>query len=72
MKILENYCSQPRNYADAEGWLKIQLEANDNREEIIRQYHSPKQNWYDESCEYCPTLSNESILVFKRHQVFLD
>ena len=72
MKIIENECRQPRRFADSDGWLKIELEPGDDRDAIIKQYHKPKQHWADESCEFCPSKSTETLLVFKRHQVFLD
>lgn len=72
MKIIENYCKQPRAYANSEGWLKIQLEPGDDREKIIMEYHKPKKHWADESCIFCTELSTESLLVFKKHRVFLD
>lgn len=72
MKILESYCCQPRPYADAEGWLKIELEAGDDREAIIKQYTKEDVEWWDESCVLVPNMCTDTLLVFKRHQVFLD
>lgn len=72
MKIIEDYCNQPRAYADSEGFLKIELEPGDNREEIIKQYHKPKENWWDVSCLYDEKESTDTLLVFRKHQAFLD
>jgi len=70
MKIIENTCSQPRRYADSEGWLKIELEQGDDREAIIQQYNK-SSNW-GRTTTFCPSLSSDTILVFKNHEPFLD
>lgn len=72
MKIIENYCRQPFPYSDAEGWLKIELEDGDNREEIIKEYEHKAEHWADGSCLFCENQSNDKLLVFRRHRPFLD
>ena len=72
MKIIENECRQPRRFADSEGWLKIELEPGDDREAIIKQYNKPKKHWADEGCTFCPEKSTDTLLLFYRHQIFLD
>lgn len=72
MKIIENSCSQPRRYADSEGWLKIELEPGDDREAIIKEYTKVANEWWQESCKFQPTLSDDKLLVFVRKQPFLD
>lgn len=72
MKIIENYCNQPRPYADSVGYLKIELEEGDDREQIIKDYTKTPEHWYQETCKFQPTLSNEKLLVFYRKQPFLD
>lgn len=72
MKIIENYCKQPRPYADSEGWLKIELEPGDDHEAIIKEYTKDDVEWWQESCVLVPSLCTETVLVFKKHQTFLD
>lgn len=72
MKIIENYCTQPRPYADSEGYLKIELEPCDDREAIIKEYTKVTNEWWQESCKFQPTLSDDKLLVFVRKQPFLD
>ena len=69
MKIIDNYCSQPRRYADSEGFLKIELEPCDNREEIIKKYQY--DNGYAH-CIYSEKESTDTILVFHRWEMYCD
>ena len=70
MKIIENSCSQPRRYADSEGWLKIELEPGDDREAIIKEYE--KSIPWGRTTTFCPSLSTDTLLVFENHEPFLD
>lgn len=72
MKIIENYCTQPRRWADSEGWLKIELEPGDDREAIIKQYHYEGDTGWEETCIFRPDLSTDTLLVFEKHQVYND
>lgn len=72
MKIIENYCRQPRAYADSEGLLIIELEPGDDKEAIIKQYTHKPEGWWDGSCTYSSGKSTENKLVFLRWAPFLD
>lgn len=72
MKIIENYCNQPRPYADSTGWLRIELEDGDDKSKIIEEYEHIKRDPLDYSCVFKPGLSSEKVLVFKRDEPFLD
>ncbi|MBO4726087.1 MAG: hypothetical protein J5598_00610 [Clostridia bacterium] len=72
MRIVQNFCTQPRKYADSEGRLVIELEPNDDIQAIIKKYEKKRINWWDEECVFVPSKSNERQLYFRRHQPYLD
>lgn len=72
MKIIKNFCLQPRKYADREGCLIIELEPGDDIPAIIKKYEKKRAHWSDEECVFIPSRSNDRELYFRRHQPYLD
>ena len=72
MKIVKNFCQQPRKYADREGCLVIELEPGDDIQAIIKKYEKKRAHWSDEECVFIPSCSNDHQLYFRRHQPYLD
>ena len=54
MRIVQNFCTQPRKYADSEGRLVIELEPNDDIQAIIKKYEKKRINWWDKECVFVP------------------
>lgn len=72
MKIIKNFCSQPRKYADREGCLIIALEPGDDVQAIIKKYEKKRAHWSEEECVFVSSRSNDRELYFRRHQPYLD
>jgi hypothetical protein len=80
MKVLLDYCTQPRAYADSRGHCVIELEDGDNVSEIKARY-TAKKEWYEKRYS-APYLTDKfvyrdktytgKLLVFNTHRVYLD
>lgn len=42
MKVLFRYTRQPRRYADREGFMLVELEEGDNKDEVIKDFNEKR------------------------------
>jgi len=84
MKILFNYCSQPRAYADSVGYCLVSVEEGDDVESIKKEFHQERQ-WYEQTylfekqvSEYAEhtykgdIIHKGKLLLFKTRSPYLD
>jgi hypothetical protein len=84
MKILFNYCTQSRRYADSYGECLVLLEEGDDKEEIKREFHKERA-WYEQSYSFdreCKeyvekkysgdVVHTGNMLLFKTRRAYLD
>lgn len=85
MKILFNYCSQPRAYADSVGECLVLVEEGDDKEAIKADFQKPRE-WFQQSysllrelTEYTETKYDRTVVVhkgvlllFRTKRAFLD
>jgi hypothetical protein len=85
MKILFDYCRQPRAYADSVGECLVLIEDGDDKEAIIADFEKPRE-WCAQSYsllrelnEYTQTNYDGTVVVhrgvlllFRTKQEFLD
>lgn len=84
MKILFDYCTQPRRYSDSYGECLVLLEEGDDKEEIKREFHKPRA-WYEQNYSFdreCTEYTEKKyggdvvhkgkLLLFKTQRDYLD